>query len=102
MEKKIEELISECLKLGFNPNQISQIAHGIIQRLDVSKYANLKYNGKQMKEIRLGLIKGQLLQAAPPSSLSEHEQAGFAPCLSIQSKGGSFPLFPCRQHAGSQ
>ncbi|MDU5914501.1 MAG: hypothetical protein E6Z25_00295 [Negativicoccus succinicivorans] len=49
--------LQELLK-GFNVRQVCEIFFGLEQGVDVSIYANTKYNHEQMCQLRRGLING--------------------------------------------
>ena len=55
---KIKEILKEVREIGFNWRQINEIELGLEKKLDVSKYADPKFNDDQMREIRFGLEQG--------------------------------------------
>ena len=57
--EEINKAIEELVELGgFESSQMEQIRLGLEDGLDISMYADPKFNREQMKEIRLGLKEG--------------------------------------------
>lgn len=55
LEKELKQEMKKYRKKGFNFNQRKEIKKGLLQGMDVSAYADPKFDKYQMKEIRLGL-----------------------------------------------
>lgn len=53
----IDEELKKYEKMNFDGKQLAQIKMGLIQRLDVSLYINLELDYEEMANIRLYLLK---------------------------------------------
>lgn len=56
--EKIKQMLKELQKMGFGSEQLYEMGQGIEKSIDITKYADPKFNYDQMREIKHGLEAG--------------------------------------------